>query len=91
MHARCNRLPLDLQALLLSAREGIRRLPSFGGLILNSAAAQAKLTLVMRLELPLAGIANRLCPYAQLIPRAPHEKFCKDRSQVRALHVFSVM
>lgn len=82
MHA--TKPPARVQALLLAARPDIQQLPGFGGLMLNSAAAQAKLTLIMRLELPLAGIANRLCPYAQLIPRAPHEKFCKDPSQVRA-------
>ena len=53
------------------------------GVILNAAAIGANLSTVMRIQLPLAGLANMLVPNLEIVPTISPEKFCRDPEEVR--------
>lgn len=52
------------------------------GIILNAAAIGANLTTVMRIQLPLAGLANMIVPNLEIVPTISQDKFCRDPEEV---------
>lgn len=52
------------------------------GVILTAAAMGATLTTVMRIQRPLAGLANMLVPNLEIVPTMSPEKFCRDPEEV---------
>ena len=57
--------------------------PKVKGVILNAAAMDATRTVVMRIQEPLAGLANILAPNLEIVPTISPDKFCRDPEQVR--------
>ena len=72
-----------LQEIILASRPEVQALPALRGLILVAAAADAKRSLVMRLQEPFAHLANMIVPHARLVPRLPPEYFTRSEEWVR--------
>ena len=78
------------QEILLAARDEVKQLPRFAGLILLCAAADAQRTWLMRIEEPFAHLANMIAPHARLVPKAPESNFSRDPDTVRPCRVLAL-
>eukprot|EP00892_Ulva_mutabilis_P009446 jgi/Ulvmu1/6874/UM031_0079.1 len=72
-----------LASVLMAMKPPAKDFTSIKGVILNAAAMDATRTLVMRIQEPLAGLANILVPNMALVPRLSPDKFCRDPEQAK--------
>jgi hypothetical protein len=71
-----------MQTVLMALEPTVRHLPMLKGAILNASAIDATRTPAMRIQEPLADLANLFIPTVGIVPTSPPERYHRDPEQV---------